>query len=40
MTPKGLAHFGTVRIPDHVKNPPRAPVSNPVPALAAAAMAH
>ncbi|QUS39523.1 hypothetical protein RPMA_12275 [Tardiphaga alba] len=40
MTPKGLAHFGTVRIPDHVKNPPRAAVSKPVPALTAAATAH
>lgn len=40
MTPKGLAHFGTVRVPDHVKNPPRAPVSKPVPALPAAATAH
>jgi Rha family phage regulatory protein len=40
MTPKGLAHFGTVRIPDHVKNPPRASAAKPTPALAAAGMAH
>ena len=40
MTPKGLAHFGTVRIPDHVKNPPRATATKTVPALSAAATAH
>lgn len=40
MTPKGLAHFGTVRIPDHVKNPQRASATKSVPALSAAATAH
>jgi phage regulator Rha-like protein len=40
MTPKGLAHFGTVRIPDHVKNPPRASATKSVPAISAAATAY